>query len=75
MSEATSGIFIVPACRIAQRHVDFAFLERDRITTIFHADDELFSCVFVMALKQVLDFEFLASDPGGFIPVYLSDVS
>jgi hypothetical protein len=25
--------------RIAQRYVDFAFLERDRITIVLHADD------------------------------------
>jgi hypothetical protein len=36
---------VLPGRGIAQRHVDFAFLERDRITVVFHADDQLSCCL------------------------------
>jgi hypothetical protein len=32
---------VLLGCGIAQCHVDFAFLERGRITLVFHADDQL----------------------------------
>jgi hypothetical protein len=38
-------------CRITQRHVDFAFLERDRITIVVHADDQLFCLCLCHGLK------------------------
>jgi hypothetical protein len=53
--------------RIAQRDVDFAFLERDRIAIVFHADDQLFCLCLCHVSKQVLDLEFLAADAGGLV--------
>src|ERR1700738_3358350 len=42
---------VLLGCCIAQRHVDFAFLERDRITVVFHADDQLLSLCLCHGLK------------------------
>jgi hypothetical protein len=37
--------------RIAQRDIDFALLQRDRITIIFYADDQLFCLCLCHGLK------------------------
>jgi hypothetical protein len=53
---------------IAQRYVDFALLERDRITFVSTQTTSCFACDFVMISKQLLDLQFLAPDPGSLIP-------
>jgi len=56
---------IVPlGCRVAQRYVDFAFLKRDRITIVVHADDQLFCLCLCHVSKQMFDLVFLAADSG-----------
>jgi hypothetical protein len=61
---------------VAQRDVDFSRLERRPVAVVVDADDQL-PCLclcMVRVSKQVLDLEFLAPDPNGFIPVYLSEL-
>jgi len=59
---------------VAQRDVDFALLQRDRISVVVHANDQLFCSCLCHSSKQVLDLELFSPNPGSLIPAYLCNV-
>ena len=62
---------------VAKREIDFSLFERGGITVVFDAYDQSFRlrlCHRFHLSEQMFDFELLAPDPGGFVPMYFSHV-
>jgi len=57
--------------RIGENLVNLSALQRDLVTLVLKTDDELFSGCSHGLVDVALDLELFASNPVGFVPVYL----